>query len=295
MSEDFAAQYGRKFRMLRRLARLIQKYHVPGTDRVLRLIYSPDKRQHDFVDAVIEYDSTMLIQTNTASYFEWEIFFYGYYEQQIDRLIKRLVRAGDTVFDVGANVGSHTLIMRKCVGNAGHVIAVEPNPRIYSRLNENVVMNRFADNVTLLQMALSHTSGTGRLFLPPSDYPNQGISSLHKRPELEGDVVVPLHRFDDVVYEQECSRVDFVKIDTEGHDYEVLLGAEGSIAEYHPYLLFEYDEHEWAQVGSDFAACANLLHKEHYTLYILEPTGSLIRIESNVPSYANIVAVPQRR
>ncbi len=74
MSEDFAAQYGRKFRMLRRLARLIQKYHVPGTDRVLRLIYSPDKRQHDFVDAVIEYDSTMLIQTNTASYFEWEIF-----------------------------------------------------------------------------------------------------------------------------------------------------------------------------------------------------------------------------
>ncbi len=282
---------GFKFRMLRRVAKAVQKYQPRGIDRVLRAIYSPDSRQNDHFEIVIEYDTDMLINVDSASFIEWSIFFYGYYEREVSNLIKRLVKPGYVALDVGANIGCHTLIMGRSTGETGQVIAVEPNPKIYTRLTENIRLNRMK-NVQTLQCGLSDIAGEFTLYVAPDDFPNQGMSSLYTQSALSIEVPVQIQTLDAVIKAKGCNSLDFVKIDTQGNDYKVLLGGERSIQEYHPYLLFEYDENVWGRSDADFAACDEFFRKQQYTLYVLDVTGSLTKAKYGVPRSTNILAVP---
>ena len=95
----------------------------PGEERVLRLIYNPDKRQNDYLQAIISYGGDLKIAVDTRSFIEWQIFFKGYYEKHVVNLIKNKLPRGGVFIDVGANVGCHSLIASRI---ASKVIAIEP-------------------------------------------------------------------------------------------------------------------------------------------------------------------------
>jgi FkbM family methyltransferase len=282
---------GLKFRILRRVAKAVQKYQPVGIDRVLRTIYSPDARQRDHFEAVIAYDGDLLIEVNTASFIEWSIFFYGYYQREVSGLIRQLVKPGDVAIDVGANIGCQTLIMGKSAGHSGRVIAIEPHPTIFARLTHNIHLNSM-ENVQTLQCGLSDAAGESTLYIAPEEYPNQGMSSLYHQAALSLEVQVPIRTLDGLLQAQKPDRLDLIKIDTQGNDYKVLLGGERSIREFRPYLIFEYDEVEWGRSEADFAACEAFFRRQQYTLYVLDVTGSLIKTKHGVPKSANILAVP---
>lgn len=292
MLEATATPYkGFKFGMLWRLAKAVQRYNPRGIGRLLRAVYSPYVRQSDHMELAIEYDSDLLINIDTASLIEWSIFFYGHYEPEISNLIKRVVKPGYMTFDIGANIGCNTLIMARSAGEAGRVIAVEPNPKIYMRLTENISLNRMK-NIEPIQCGMSNTIGELTLYTAPDNFPNQGMSSLYPQSVLSIEMPVKVQTLDSIMQAKRCDRLDFVKIDAQGSDYDVLLGGERSIQQYRPYLLFEYDENEWGRSNVDFAKCDAFFRKQEYRLYVLDSTGALIRLKYGLPGSTNIFAAP---
>ncbi len=151
----------------------------------------------------------------------------GTYEPEQTRLFRSKCRPGDTVIDVGANVGWYTIIASKLVGKDGTVIAFEPEPENFAILKRNVLANG-CDNVILEQKALSNAAGTLTLYL---DELNKGMHSIVSD-QRGGAIKVEGLRLDDYL-ENRFKKVDFVKIDVEGAEPMVLEGMRRAI-ESHP-------------------------------------------------------------
>lgn len=147
-------------------------------------------------------------------------------------VITRAVKDGDTVIDVGANVGHYTLHLSRCVGPTGRVIAFEPIPQTFELLSSNVSASR-AMNVTLVNMAASSQTGVVSMDLPKfgsgmDNYYRASIGAAGRYRVL----CAPIDSFS-------LSKVRLIKVDAEGHDWEVLKGAERTILRDHPVLIIE--------------------------------------------------------
>jgi FkbM family methyltransferase len=132
---------------------------------------------------------------------------------------RRLIRPGDTVIDVGANVGWYTLLASSLVGPTGRVIAFEPAPESVSLLRKSVAVNRLA-NVSVEAKALSDRPGTLTLHLHGI---NRAGHSIHGMPGEVGFVEVESVPLDDRL-SAVPGAIGLVKIDVEGAEGLVLAG-----------------------------------------------------------------------
>ena len=146
------------------------------------------------------------------------------------RELPKLIRNGDVAIDVGGNVGVYTFALSKL---ARRVISFEPNPQLAARLRMLALAN-----VEVKDVALSSSEGTATLTIP--DWPEgHGFGSL--RPEMGfGDARlikrdVPMRTLDSFAFDQ----VDFIKIDVEGLEEDVLAGAMQTIRDCRPAILVE--------------------------------------------------------
>lgn len=160
------------------------------------------------------------------------------------------LREGGLVLDVGANFGAHTLAFADAVGPSGLVFAFEPQRALYHMLCGSVVLCDLR-NVEPQQIALGRTPG--HVYVPPMDYAglnNFGGIELGQR--TEGDPVrrIPLDSLG-------LKRADFVKIDVEGMELEVLEGARETIARCRPVLSVEADREPQVPALLEFLRAAN--------------------------------------
>ncbi|QMU53928.1 MAG: FkbM family methyltransferase [Nitrosopumilus sp.] len=134
---------------------------------------------------------------------------------------------GMTVIDIGANIGYFTLLFSNLVGNSGKVIAFEPNPRSFKILNKNTQSN-IIKNVTLFPNALGKFNHSTKLFLSKINFGDNRISKkLIETTDLERKAIdVDVITLDDVL--QNMS-VDFLKIDAQGSEMNILQGAKNII------------------------------------------------------------------
>jgi FkbM family methyltransferase len=143
-------------------------------------------------------------------------------------LFERLLRDGDTYVDVGAHVGFHTLIARRCVGPTGRVIAVEPQPYAADRILRHWRLNGFANIVVYVAAA---AAGEGRVELRAQVDSDKSRLSLHApgvNDESQPFIVatIPLAT---VFREQALRRVRLLKVDVEGYEPEVLAGLDDAL------------------------------------------------------------------
>lgn len=149
--------------------------------------------------------------------------------ETIDHL-KRNVRSGDIIIDVGANVGFYTVPFSPLVGPHGKIIAFEPDPCMNRLLDENIRLNDLS-NVEIYKEAVSNTTGIKQFFIT---YP--GGSSLLPVRGVREIINVPTITIDSL----ELDRVDWIKIDTEGTEADVLKGAKETIERCKPNLIVEF-------------------------------------------------------
>ena len=92
---------------------------------------------------------------------DFSIYILGGFEPSTLRLYNGLVKTGDVVLDIGANIGSHTLPLAKLVGNKGHVYAFEPTDFAFRKLNNNLQLNdALIERVTVFQQMLVFDKNT---------------------------------------------------------------------------------------------------------------------------------------
>jgi len=138
-------------------------------------------------------------------------------EGDVDYFIRSNLRSGSVFVDVGANVGYYTLLASKLVGAQGRVYAVEAVPSTASILKANVKLNE-CRNVRVYNVAAWSSKGQIVLSVPWSMY---GFASVAKG---SGEtLMVNATTLDDILKEE--GFVDLIKIDVEGAEYEVLVGA----------------------------------------------------------------------
>ena len=150
-------------------------------------------------------------------------------------LFSRLLRSGDVVIDVGANIGTHTLAIANIVGLSGAVHAFEPQRTIYDILSENIDANGL-QNVRAYWAAAGATDGACRIPIIDYSSPNNfgAISVGH------GELEVPLISIDSL----SLPRVNLIKIDVEGAETGVLRGAASTLARLRPILYVENNKPE---------------------------------------------------
>ncbi|MCD5383454.1 FkbM family methyltransferase [candidate division WOR-3 bacterium] len=142
---------------------------------------------------------------------------YESYEPLETQLVKREIKRGNVVLDLGANIGYYTLIFAKLVGEEGKVFAFEPDPTNFALLEKNVEMNGYK-NVMLIQKAVSNKSGKLKLYLSENSMGDHAIFNLYEGCKF---IEIEAIRLDDYFKNYE-GKIDFIKIDTEGAEEQAI-------------------------------------------------------------------------
>jgi FkbM family methyltransferase len=155
------------------------------------------------------------------------------YEEHVRQAARDNLREGDVAVDVGANIGALAFLAASIVGKTGRVIAVEPNPDNLQLLYRGIVHNGFT-NVEVLPHAASNARTVFSL--------TGGTSNTHligaREPEEGG------HFVQSIVLDEalgDLPRLDFVKMDIEGHEPQALEGFARLIGRHRPVLLVEFN------------------------------------------------------
>jgi len=199
-------------------------------DRFPRLI-----RIHYFlIKKLSSKDITVNGYKMTAGYGDWLNFQYtGEYEPMTTGIIKDIIKEGDTVVDVGANIGYYTLLFSKLVGAWGTVYAFEPEPTNFSILKKNLEMN-YASNVISVPKAVADTSGSVKLYIHETNPGGHTIMDVYD--DLKGITVdcITLNEY------LKGKKINFIKIDVEGAEPNVIEGAK-EVFDNYTGILFEFN------------------------------------------------------
>ena len=153
-----------------------------------------------------------------------------WFEKEI-LFVRRLLRPGMRAVDVGANYGTYTLAMAQAVAPEGRVWAYEPTSATARYLRKTIARNGLA-NVEMTQAGLSDRTGSGRLRLEAQAETNRLV------PEGDGEEV-SLTTLDAESSLRAWGRIDFIKMDAEGGELDIVRGGERFFAEQSPLVMFE--------------------------------------------------------
>ena len=198
---------------------------------------------------------------------------YGRFQPELVALLPRLVRPGDSVIDVGAQLGFVTSHLAALVGPRGSVASFEPDPNALKQLRATVAANQHAQ-VTIHALAASAHDGELTLHVSPTLGWSTAVDNTHHRD------LAPTHvrcaRLDTLAARGEIRRpVRLVKIDVEGYEHAVLDGAAQLLAEDRPAVLLELSELLLRPSGLKPADVVARLPPNYRVQRIVEPRGIL--------------------
>lgn len=145
----------------------------------------------------------------------------GFWEPWTTLALARVIEPGWHCLDVGANQGYFTLIMADAVGEAGRVLAVEPNPQLTELLAHSLEVNGFQGRAEIVNFAASDEDGATLDLVVPA---HRGLNASICRTAAGDDRVVRVRTATLDALTQDWSRVDLIKIDVEGAEEAVWRG-----------------------------------------------------------------------
>lgn len=193
------------------------------------------------------------------------------WENPIVDAMRKFIRPGSTVIDVGAHVGTHSLMMSKFTGDKGQVIAFEPQIKLFSELVMNLDLNQ-CKNVKAYRCAVGEESRLIEMNPPVID--NEGGTKIGK-----GGDKAQLITLDSL----NLKNVSLIKIDVENYEYEVLLGAAKTIAENRPAIIIEI-------MGNVYQPIPNREELVYKTLHAIEKMGYSVKYIEG--SWSDWLAIP---
>ena len=195
----------------------------------------------------------------------------GAWETHIINLLKAICKDGMTVVDIGANIGSHTILMSKLVGNEGKVYAFEPCKNHCEILFHNLMINN-CFNTIVYPVGCSDKNENmfiDKIFLDTKQSENFGAIVLKKEFE-NNDEIVKTNSIDSYNF----SKIDIVKIDAEYMEDKVLNGMRNTILKYKPIMIIEIHDLEVENI-------ANILNSMDYSIKRIENTVDFLAISRN--------------
>jgi FkbM family methyltransferase len=274
---------------------LVQAWPLHNKLRIAgKLLPMKNKSNQPLFDGISYLNQNALFLSNTGSYIDYSVFTTGSYEARISSLIQSQVQPGDTVLDIGANVGVHCVTMAKLVGKEGKVYAFEPIGFLRKRLAKNIWINRL-ENVTIIPKALSNAKSEENVRFDSTSM-NLGTMSLANKGGSSTELV-QVEVGDEVIESNGINAVHFIKIDVEGFEFHVLSGLANTIGRHRPRIIFEYDQNYIKRITEEQNVSESLFsffHSKEYALFAIEDHGlTTIDRPEAFPASCNVFAIPQ--
>ncbi len=179
----------------------------------------------------------------------------GSYEPYFTRLLLKNIRAGDTVVDIGANIGFDTINMAKKVGKSGRVYSIEPENENFEILKKNIGANNLK-NVMAIKAAIGGRSGFFNIYKSKENYGD------HKLYEDGSDGLaewVEVKTLDSMIKEFDIKKVNLIKSDTQGYEPAVLGGGLKTLKRDGPIMFFEYWPGGYKKADLDYKKMEKML------------------------------------
>ena len=164
----------------------------------------------------------------------------GVQEPQLQEKIPRLIREGDSVYDVGGAMGYYSILFSKFAGKKGKVYVFEPNPTNIERI-ESIIKINGSENVKLVKKALYNKETTVNILINKTKADRKELSNsviLKNKTHKKGFTEKKVHTITLDNHWKKHKKIDVIKIDIEGFELEVLQGAKHALKE-HPLLILE--------------------------------------------------------
>jgi FkbM family methyltransferase len=210
------------------------------------------------------------------------MYFVGDLDRKVSHVIDRCVFPGDVALDIGANLGLVTLRLASRIGPTGRVHAFEPNPRLVGYLSRTLERNPTLP-ISLHPIALGSEDCSLELAIPAD---NLGAATLMREAgcQIASMVEVPVRRLSDYASRIGLDRVDFVKIDVEGFEHEVIKGAEDLFAKARPKVII-LEEHAHPAHGK-LAPSLEALSHLGYDIFGIRKTLLVLSLEIVTPQFS---------
>lgn len=190
------------------------------------------------------------------------------FEPVVQRRILNEVKPGMVVLDVGANIGFYTIQIAQLVGKSGCVIAFEPNPSLVSELQMNIRLNGL-ENVLVENMALSDKPGELDFYFPEEGAESHGSLRSNNTFKVRHVKKIVADTLDNVLNRLNIAHVDFMKVDVEGAEMLVFMGAARLFSRSNkPVIIFECAEGLCSPFGHQIFDVLNVL--SHYGYKFVE-------------------------
>ena len=217
------------------------------------------------------------------------------FEQRESRFVLRFLRSGMVVLDVGAHHGYYSLLASKAVGASGKVIAFEPSPREQLFLRRHLDINR-CSNVVVEPIAFGSSEREADFYVVEGT--ETGCNSL-RPPNVKQRIDIcraQVLRLDDYVKERRIKHVDFIKLDAEGGELDILRGARRLLEHGpRPVILAEVQDLRTQPWGYKAHEIVSYLESRDFIWYGLTGAGKLETIGDARSLDGNFVAVPREK
>ncbi len=223
-----------------------------------------------------------------------DLFLYLCFDRNVIAFFRHLFTGSKnaTMLDIGSNIGNHAIWLASCFER---VLCFEPNPVAFKYLSRN---GKTHENIELFQIGLSTDSGTA--LLESVDENNLGMARIPVEPS-DGAFEISLEAGDNFLADHAVGDVDFIKIDVEGHEWEVLNGLQKTIRTRLPIIVLEY-HHETAEKSghglqeflSDYVLYGMVGLPKSAQLRALKEGVTLSPFDDR-QQYNNVLCIPKKR
>ncbi len=180
-------------------------------------------------------------------------------------VLKKNIRSGDHVLDIGANIGFYARVLSELVGEKGHVYCFEPDSANFNYLKKNT---RSLQNITLFKAAVSDRAGELKVYrskllnVDHRTYPVNNYDSVEDVQSLS---------IDELIREKKIQKVDLIKIDIQGYELVAFTGMQNLLQQNdHIRILAEYWPHGFKRAGSSALEFYDFFDRLSYRFSIIE-------------------------
>jgi FkbM family methyltransferase len=220
------------------LARGVQKFDPEGVRNALRRGHyraisrarEPVRRRYTYRGFAVVHD----IRNKS----QWNAYVKDAHQPGVVHWIRHYLPPGGTGMDVGANAGVISLEMADRVGPEGCIHAFEPNPEAYRLLADAIADNGLQERLRLYPQALGREAASLTLSIPVV---NNGAASVREPLPGEEAITIPVVAFEAWWADRDRTPIDFVKVDVEGFEPEVVAALHPMLERDRPPLVFELD------------------------------------------------------
>lgn len=209
----------------------------------------------------VKYRNGILLHLNLGDWVQQQVYFLGDYEKEEIDFLYQFLKHGDVFFDIGANFGLFSLNASKVVGNQGKVFAFEPFPANFQKFQQHISANRF-QNIVLENLAVSEKNGFTEIKYD-ENADNLGMASVFVS-EFTTTENVRTVSLDHYVKQNGITRINLIKMDIEGGEWNALLGMKEVLSTLRPAIIIEINRELLKKSGKNEKDIADYLSQFQY-------------------------------